>query len=165
MESSPPESVSDHTANTSAVRRSFALFKSLMEIAASIAVCFGLVFAVVQILQSNEHDRIQNAVEATSPARTQEFLTAYSNVIGAYRSNLPIPEGDLNYIANVYDNIAILYLRGVADGEIIRRRVGASIKVLLPILKQEHWTDEATHNIRQLADKLGISEKQADTNN
>lgn len=139
--------------------RTIEMVQSVTAILANVAVVLGLVFAAIQLIQFRAQERVRVAIEATSVVYSPQFLTAYANATSASERGPTISTDDLYYVANVYDSIAILQLRGVADDEIIRRRVGPSLQVILKILDQEEWSPEVAQNIRDMSRRLGMIEE------
>lgn len=139
--------------------RSFDSFHSITTVLANIAVVLGLAFAAGQIIQYRAQERVRIAVAATDVISSPQFLSAYANVTESQAHGAEMPQNDLLFVANVYDGIAILYLRGVADGAIIRSRLGSSIPRLLAILKHENWSAQSTENLRTLVTELKLSEQ------
>ena len=129
----------------------FSLIANVIAIAANIAVIVGITAAFVQIRQANQFEQRRVAVEATAPTKSTEFLTAYSKLMDAYeRDNTMFSSSslfdDLTYVMNVYDDIAILYLNGLADKDLVKQRVRGALKALVPILNAMKWPAELRRN-------------------
>lgn len=127
----------------SSTNRSF--FKTLVQtlekpfaLLANVVVVLGIIFALVQYIQSNRAEKRRLAIEAVSQTRSNDFLKAYSNLKAAYRDGRIEGEptsikDDINYVMNVYDHIALLYINDLADRCIIRNSIHPAVKDLLPI--------------------------------
>ncbi len=132
---------------------------NVVSIVANIAIVAGVGFAFVQITQANQFERRRIAIEATAPTRSPEFLTAYSKLRDAYRDDPAMPSSaslwaDLTYVVNVYDNIAILRLAGLADKDLVDQRVRRGVKTLVPILDAMKWPREYRANFDALLSDL-----------
>jgi len=99
---------------------------------ASIAIIVGIIFAYIQINQANDLEKRRTAVEAIRQTRSNEFLKAYARlkkeslktkqiVIFPNKGNYTID--DVNYVINIYDYIAILYISNIADRCLIKDAV------------------------------------------
>lgn len=132
--------------------------QSITSVFANVAVVLGLAFAAVQIVQFRAHERVRIAVDATDVVYSAQFLSAYTNVIECNRRGAEVPREDLVFVTNAYDSIAILYLRGVADGAIIHSRIGPNVPGLLRILGQEKWPEASTQNLQRMAHELKLTQ-------
>jgi hypothetical protein len=93
---------------------------------ANVAVVFGVAFAVRQLNLAESTERRRIAIEAVNQTRSPEFLRAYralkatSQVTVAIGRDEDATADNVNYVMNVYDGIALLYINDVADRCIIK---------------------------------------------
>jgi hypothetical protein len=125
-------------------KNKYEVVAQFIQILANLAVVFGIIFAIVQLVQTNHIESVRLAVEATDPTRTREFLESYGKLLDAYDRdsemlNTDSLQDDLSFVMTVYDNIAILYLHNLADKEIIKARVYDAMSRLAPILDAKKW--------------------------
>lgn len=131
--------------------------QAVTSVLANIAVILGIVFAVLQLVQTRSAERHRIAIEATAPLRSPKFLDAYTKVTDAARGGADIRHAvsaldDLYYVVSVYDNIALMYVSGLADKQLIRNETYNRLKVLMPIMQATGWpSDEERKNIDALA--------------
>jgi hypothetical protein len=139
----------------------FKKIEKAISILANIAVISGIIFAFAQIMQSNNFEKRRISIEAVSQTRSNDFLKAYTRLITAYRSKKVEDQtsliDDLNYVMNVYDTIAILYISELADKCIIKDTVYPDTKELSPILDVMSYPNEYRKHFDAL---LGFMEKE-----
>lgn len=126
---------------------------------ANVAVISGIIFAFVQIKQSENAERCRVAMTAIEPTRTIPFLDAYRKLRDAYvedpsMSAYGLYREDLYYVMSVYDNIAILCLRDLADEDLVKSSIVRSIKELLPILDAMKISAESKTNLSKLVTRF-----------
>ena len=114
----------------------------------NVAVAVGVLCAVVQLRQASHIESVRLAVEAISPARSSDFLGSYGKLIAAYSRDPDMLEtetldDDLLFVMNVYDNISILYLHGLADETVIEARVFQGMQALTPVLRAKKWPHDS----------------------
>lgn len=123
---------------------------------ANIAIVAGIGFAALQLTQFRSAERRRIAIEATTPLRSPQFLDAYTKVTDAASTDPDIRHAasvldDLYYIVSVYDNIARLYVSGLADKEVIRNEVQGRLDVLVSVMEATGWpTREERKNLNAL---------------
>jgi hypothetical protein len=134
--------------------------EKVISVFANAAVIAGIMFAFYQIIQSNNFEKRRIAIEAISPTRSNDFLISYTKLINAYRekrlSSISLNK-DLYYVMNVYDNIAILYLNGLADKSLIKENSYTAIMNLELILTAMSYPEENRSNFDRLLSELNES--------
>ena len=128
------------------------------------AVLIGIIFAVVQLLQTKQIESIRLAVDAKAPTRAPEFLNSYNKLLDAYNRdpemlNTESLRDDLSFVMNVYDNIAVLYLHKLADRSIIEERVHDGMTRLEPVLKAMKWPAESRVNFDAVLKRMSEKTK------
>src|SRR6266576_5827680 len=98
----------------------FGRIAQVVSFGANLAVMVGILFAFEQIRQANRIQRCQVSMAAIESTRSPAFLEAFGKLRDAYAEDPTMPSsdrlrGDLYYVLNIYDNMAILCLRGIAD--------------------------------------------------
>jgi hypothetical protein len=100
---------------------------------------------------TKESEKRQNAINAISTTRSSEFLKAYARVKTAYNSRKTEDAAslidDLNYVMNVYDNIALLYINNLADRCTIKNSTYPAIKEVQSIADAMSYPKEYRKNI------------------
>lgn len=135
----------------------FEKIEKIISIIANIAIISGIIFALVQVVQSSRFEKRRIAIESLAILRSNGFLESYDNLLGSdpniilFNSSL---REDLNYVINVYDNIAILYLNGLADKNLIKRTIYPAIKQVVSILDSISYPKENRLNIDLLISEL-----------
>ncbi|GEM_PF-2386032 len=123
---------------------------------ANIAVISGIIFASIQITQSNKSEKRRIAIEAVSPTRSNDFLKAYARLKTAISTDSIDVEDqtslidDLNYVMNVYDNVAIMYISDLADRCIIKNAVYSAIREFSSIVDTLSYPKEYRKNFDTL---------------
>jgi hypothetical protein len=117
---------------------------TLLRDGANVAVILGVVFAVVQITMTARTERVRLAIEAASPTQSKDFLDSYSKLIEAYRADRDMVgsdslRDDLLFVMNVYDGIAVQYLNGLLDNEIVEKRLCDGMAAIVPVLDAMKW--------------------------
>ena len=110
-------------------------------------------------MQFRHFEQRRIAIEATAPTRSPEFLTAYTKLLDAYTADPTMLSSsslsdDLTYVMNVYDNIAILCLSGLADKDLVKQRTLGAMRTLVPILDAMKWPPEFRKNFDTLLNDL-----------
>lgn len=119
-------------------------FSSFLSGTANVAVILGVVFAIVQITMTARTERVRLAIDAASPTQAKEFLDSYSKLIDAYRADRDMVgadslRDDLLFVMNVYDSIAVQYLNGLLDNEIVEKRLYDGMSSIVPVLDSMKW--------------------------
>jgi hypothetical protein len=117
---------------------------SLLRDAANVAVIGGIVFAAIQITMTQRIERRRLAIEAASPTQSKDFLDSYSKLVEAYRADHDMLgadslRDDLLFVMNVYDGVALLYLNGLLDNDIVERRLFEGMASIVPVLDSMKW--------------------------
>jgi hypothetical protein len=133
-------------------------FQYITTIFANIAVIAGIIFAIIQIDQSTRSERRRVAIEAVKEVRTNDFLKAYARLKTAYiakntKDNSLITD-DLNYVMNVYDNIAVLYIYNIADRCIIKNSIYPAVEEVYAMLTFFSYPEEYKKNFNTLKNLL-----------
>lgn len=140
----------------------FKKIEKLISILANVAVICGIIFALVQITQANKSEKRRISIDAVSQTRSNDFLKAYARLKTAYTSQEVKDHtsliDDLNFVINVYDNIAILYINDLADKSIIKANIYPTAKELSSILDAMSYPKEYKKNIETL---LVLMEKES----
>jgi len=107
---------------------------SIVSISASLATVAGIFFLICQIRQTNTIESRRVAVEAIRQTRSAEFIKAFRQAKLAYQTG-QINEKDkdalidsVNYVMNVYDDIAVIYISDIGDKCIIKDSVYSAVK-------------------------------------
>ena len=138
----------------------FKMIERVISILANIAVISGIIFAAIQITQSNKSEKRRIAIEAVSPTRSNDFLKAYARLKTAISiDSIDVEDqtsliDDLNYVMNVYDNIAIMYISDLADRCIIKNAVYSAIREFSSILEAMSYPEEYRKNFDTLLDLM-----------
>lgn len=137
--------------------------EKLISILANIAVICGIIFVLIQITQANEFEKRRIAIDAVSKTRSNDFLKAFARFKTACSSqevkDHTIFIDDLNFIINVYDNIAILYINDLADRAIIKANIYLAAKELSSILNTLTYPKVNNKNF-----KIFLTSMENDTN-
>lgn len=133
----------------------FSRVTQLVSLGANLAVIAGIAFAYAQIQQAKNVERCRVAMIAVEPTLSTQFLESYRKLRRAYLDDptLSSPEplrDDLYYVLTVYDNIALLCLRGIADEDLVRASTYSAIKELLPIIDAMKLPVESRTNVESL---------------
>ena len=127
------------------------LLSKLLSMAANICVIVGIIIAGLSLYMTKESEKRQNAINAISTTRSSEFLKAYARVKTAYNSRKTEDAAslidDLNYVMNVYDNIALLYINNLADRCTIKNSTYPAIKEVQSIADAMSYPKEYRKNI------------------
>lgn len=149
------------------------LVKNIVSIFAGIAVIVGIPIALIQLHQT---DRFQKdtitlsaitekrriAIEAVDRTRSVEFLKAYREVKVAYhtaRADLAEKKSleekqdlidSFNYVMNVYDSIAIMYINDLADRCIIKDNIYSGSKEVSTFCDAFSYPEEYRRNVNTL---------------
>ena len=142
----------------------------IIQILANLAVVLGIIFAIVQLHQTNRIESIRLAVEATDPTLTPEFLESYGKLKDAHDRdsdmlNTDSLRDDLSFVLTVYDNIAILYIHNLADREIIEARVYDAMSGLVPILEAKKWPTNSLSNFDSALSRMSTRHTNAENKN
>lgn len=122
-----------------AVHEFFSWFEPLVTVIGGVAIILGIYFAYKQLQLSTTLEKRRTAIEAIYQVRTPEFQNALADLKLANNSRkgkivLDDPMIDkVNYVMNVYDHIAMLYIDDLADRCIIKESTHSSIKELSKI--------------------------------
>src|SRR5205823_464076 len=107
----------------------FGAMERFVSILASLAIVAGIFFAIYQIRLSNAIERRRVAVEAIRQTRSAEFIKSFRQLKAANQTGR-IDEKDkdalidsLNYVMNIYDDIAVIYINDIADKCIVKDSV------------------------------------------
>jgi hypothetical protein len=131
------------------------LFKKVERVTAllsSVAVVAGVFFAVYQLKQSDAAERRRAAIESGGRTRSAEFLNDYRVLKAAYlRGHISEEEkvslaDPLNYVMNVYDGVALMYINNLADRCIIKDYVYEGAKEMAEISKGLSYPDDYRKN-------------------
>jgi len=126
--------------------------EKLIQVLANVSVIAGIGFALIQVTESKRSERRRVAIDAVNSTRSTEFIKAYTRIKVTYQSKKidkpgkPILIDDLNYVINVYDNVAILYLYDVADRCIIKEAALPAVTELSSMLEAFSYPSEYRHN-------------------
>jgi len=136
--------------------------KATASFLADIAVVLGIAFAVIQLTHADRSERRRVAIDAVNQTRSPAFLKAYTNLKMSYQGgqvhgDLPLLE-DVNYLVNVYEHIALLYMNDLADKCLIRQSVYPALRELSPIWDAMSYPK----NYRENIDRLLIAMEQND---
>lgn len=125
--------------------------EKLITLSANIAVLLGVIFALDAITRSNESERRRTAIEAISQTRSPEFLRAYARLKTAAQSgqttDMASTVDDVNYVVNVYDNIAVLTINALADVCIVKKSLSSSLDEVRGILDRLSYPPEYRRNL------------------
>ena len=125
---------------------------------ANIAVVVGLILVVYQINLANRSERKRLTVDSINETREKEFLESFKKRKGAQlsgsNSNRAALNDDLNYVANTYDRIALLYLAGLLDKCLVKRSIADALNELDPILVFMDYPDEYREQISFMFEQL-----------
>lgn len=111
--------------------RLFEWFAKPVSVAAGIAVIIGIYLAYNQLKLSSDLEKRRTAIEAVSQVRTPKFQEDVAQLKMSNRDKTPLDDptiAALNYVMNVYDHIAILYIYDLADRCIIKESIYPAIK-------------------------------------
>jgi hypothetical protein len=126
---------------------------------ADLAVILGIGFAVIQITHSDRSERRRFAIEAVNQTRSAPFLKAYANLKNSYKDGKvqgdPSLLDDANYLVNVYDHIALLYINDLADRCIVKESVYSALRELSPIWEAMSYPGEYRENIKKCLVVMG----------
>lgn len=139
--------------------KKFLRWAQLVSFAANLAVIAGIAFAYAQIRQAKEVERCRVALDAIDSTRSSSFLEAYRRLREAYIDDPSLSAAntlreDMYYVLNVYDNIAILCLRDVADEALVKASTYRAITNLVPILNAMRVHSDSRTNIDALLKRL-----------
>lgn len=126
-------------------------------IIANLAVLIGIIFALIQIVQSKHIERTRIAIEAVNKVRSNDFLKAYKRLKIAYSKNTeedPAIIDDLNYVMNIYDNIAVLYIFNIADRNIIKNSIYPATEEIAAMSNFFSYPREYKKNFNVLKNEL-----------
>lgn len=105
-----------------------------LSVLANLSVFLGIVFAVYQIGNANRTERRRFAVEATRQTKAPEFIKSLRQMKEAYETKR-VDEKDkdslidsINYVMNVYDDIAVVYINDIADRCIIKDSIDSRVR-------------------------------------
>lgn len=118
------------------LHKPFEWLVKFVSVVANLAVIFGIYFAYTQLQLSSTLEKRRTAIEAVSQVRTPEFQRDVAQLKKANKDKTPLdnPTIDaLNYVMNVYDHIAILYIYDLADRCIIKESTYPAIKEMSDI--------------------------------
>ncbi len=137
----------------------FETVERLISIASNIAVIAGIVFAFIQVDQSNQSEKRLVAIEAIRQTRTDDFIKSYTRVKSAFQLKVNIAQDnslidDINFIKNTYDNIAILYLNDLGDKNIIREAIYLGVKDFYLTIKGSPLAANISKSLKTFIDKM-----------
>lgn len=141
----------------------FQQIQAITSVIANIAIMVGIMFAALQLAQMQSEERRRIAIEATAPLRTTQFLSAYTRVREAAADGSDLSRDgtvhdDFYYVISIYDNIALMYVSGIADKEVITEEVRNRLRVLLPIMDATGWpSDTERKNLNKLIRAIGVN--------
>jgi hypothetical protein len=108
--------------------------EKFLSMTANLVVIAGIFVAVVQVIQMKKTEKSQNAINAINQTRSGDFLKAYARLKTVSKTqqveNATELVDDLNYVMNVYDHIALLYINNLADKCIIKHATYSATKEL-----------------------------------
>jgi len=127
-------------------------FVQVVSTMANLCVIAGIVFAYVQIRQARDSERCRVAMSAIEPTRSTQFLDHFRSLQRAYQedpdlSNQPDIRESFFYVLNVYDNIAILCLRDLADEELVEASVHRAMRQFEPIVMAMKLSPQSQTNV------------------
>jgi hypothetical protein len=126
----------------------------IISIFADLAVIIGIIFAFYQIIQSDQAEKRRVAIEAISETRSPEFLKAYTRLITACKAgnieDKNVLIDDLNYVMNVYDKLAILYINELVDRCVIKNTISSAVEQLFSVLECMSYPAEKRKNLDTL---------------
>ncbi len=130
----------------------------VVSLLANVAVALGVVVAFYEIRRANQLESRRIAVEATAHTRSPDFVRAYARLkttvtAGQATDRASVVE-DLNYVVNVYDQIAVLTMNDVADVCIVKQSIGASLQEVRDLLGKVAYPQEYRQNLDLAADLL-----------
>ncbi|HXI24615.1 MAG TPA: hypothetical protein VNG71_12190 [Pyrinomonadaceae bacterium] len=103
-----------------------------LSMGANVVVMVGIIFAYVQFRHIEHSERVQNAINAVNQVRSSDFLKAYTRLKTASASGKTLDStavvDDLNFVMNIYDNVALLYVNDLADRCVIKNGTYAATK-------------------------------------
>lgn len=103
-----------------------------LSMGANVVVIVGIIFAFVQFQHVKQSEKTQNAINAISQLRSSDFLKAYTRLKTASASKQTLDStaviDDLNFVMNVYDNVALLYVNDLADRCVIKNGTFVAVK-------------------------------------
>lgn len=114
---------------------------------ANIAVIMGVIFAILQITMTTKTEKVRLAIEAAMPTQSKDFLESYSKLLESYRADKYMIDcdslrDDLLFVMNVYDSIAVQYLNGLLENEIVEKRLCDGMISIVPVLDAMKWPPE-----------------------
>jgi hypothetical protein len=131
----------------------------IVDLISKLSVIIAVLFVIFQLNQNDRLERRRIAIEAVNKTRQVEFIQAYAR-LKTFRQTKQVEEkqtfvDDLNYVMSVFDNIAILYLNGLADPCVIKNAIEFNLdEVLMIINSLENYPIEYRRNIDLLKKKL-----------
>lgn len=134
------------------------IIQSITKILSNLAVLIGIIFGLLQFNQSISSEKRMISIDALNEIRTNDFLKAYTKLKTDYinKSNeyKVSRTDDLNYLMNIYNNIAILYFYNVADRKIIKNSIGTAIQEVSEMITYFKYPEEYKKNFDTLKSKL-----------
>ena len=117
----------------------FASLDRVVSVLANVAVVVGIAFAFVEIRRSSQAEMRRTTIEAIGPTRSPEFLKSYARLKTAVQKqevadNSSVVD-DLNYVMNVYDNVAILVISDLVEPCIVKDAVYPALEDFRAILR------------------------------
>lgn len=125
--------------------------EKLLAVFANIAVVLGVIFALDAIRRSNQSEMRRTAIEAISQTRSLDFLKAYARLKTSAQSgqtaDMASTIEDVNYVVNVYDNIAVLTVNALADLCIVKQSISSSLDEVRGILDRLSYPLDYRRNL------------------
>ena len=131
----------------------------IVDLVSKLSVIIAIFFVVFQFNQNERLERRRIAIEAVNKTRQVEFIQAFTRLKTVYETKKVDEKqtfvDDLNYVMSVFDNIAILYLNGLADPCVIKNAIEFNLdEVLMIIHSLENYPIDYRRNIELLKKKL-----------
>jgi hypothetical protein len=131
----------------------------LIDMGSKLSVIIAAVFVIIQLNQNDRLERRRVAIDAINKTRQVEFIQAFAR-LKTFRQTKQVEEkqafvDDLNYVMSIFDNIAVLYLNGLADRCVIKNAIEFNLdEVLMIINSLENYPFEYRKNIDLLKKRL-----------
>lgn len=127
--------------------------EKLISILANLFVIFGVLFAIYQFWEIRDFEMKSNSMNLIQKTREPEFTRAFQFVSQEMRNGNRDRDQvieSLNYLANTYDYISVLYFSGNIDKEIVKQSTYQAIDVLSDIFTFYKYPENRLVNFYKL---------------
>ena len=126
----------------------------ILSILASIAMIIGIFYAVLEYHHKKTNDKLLFTIEAINQTKTDKFINSYKRLKISYHSqkidDINQYTDDLNYVLNIYDNIAILCIHDLTENCMVKEAVYADLEFFIEIMKSCKVPPDTQKSIIQL---------------